>query len=164
MGYEKAKQAMKKMVDICKADQQKIAFTLSDLFCVDRHRDSFKDLIENDVDILFGNQDEFSAMVNSTNLDDAIAYAKSLNIIAIVTLAGKGSLIIVNDKVIEVKPEPVSKLVDSTGAGDLFAAGFLYGITHLKSYEESGRLASIAASEIISHFGARPKVKLSKLI
>ncbi len=103
-------------------------------------------------------------MVNSTNLDDAIAYAKSLNILAIVTLAGKGSLIIVNDKVIEVKPEPVSKLVDSTGAGDLFAAGFLYGITHQKSYEESGRLASIAASEIISHFGARPKVKLSKLI
>ena len=161
---EKAKQAMKKMVDICKADQQKIAFTLSDLFCVDRHRDSFKDLIESDVDILFGNQDEFSAMVNSTNLDDAIAYAKSLNILAIVTLAGKGSLIIVSDKIIEVKPEPVSKLVDSTGAGDLFAAGFLYGITHQKSYEESGRLASIAASEIISHFGARPKIKLSTLI
>ena len=161
---EKSKHAMKKMVDICKADQQKIAFTLSDLFCVDRHRDSFKDLIESDVDILFGNQDEFNAMVNSTNLDDGIAYAKSLNILAIVTLAEKGSLIIVNDKVIEVKPEPVSKLVDSTGAGDLFAAGFLYGITHQKSYEESGRLASIAASEIISHFGARPKVKLSKLI
>jgi len=161
---EKAKQAMKKMVDICKADQQKIAFTLSDLFCVDRHRDSFKDLIESDVDILFGNQDEFSAMVNSTNLDDGIAYAKSLNILAIVTLAEKGSLIIVNDKVLEVKPEPVSKLVDTTGAGDLFASGFLYGITHQKSYEESGRLASIAASEIISHFGARPKVKLSTLI
>ena len=161
---EKAKQAMKKMVDICKADQQKIAFTLSDLFCVDRHRDSFKNLIESDVDILFGNHDEFSAMVNSTNLDDGIAYAKSLNILAIITLAGKGSLIIVNDKVIEVKPEPVAKLVDTTGAGDLFAAGFLYGITHQKNYEESGRLASIAASEIISHYGARPKVKLSKLI
>ena len=161
---EKAKQAMKKMVDISKADQQKIAFTLSDLFCVARHRDSFKDLIESDVDILFGNHDEFSAMVNSTNLDDGIAYAKSLNILAIITLAGKGSLIIVNDKVIEVKPEPVAKLVDTTGAGDLFAAGFLYGITHQKSYEESGRLASIAASEIISHFGARPKVKLSTLI
>ena len=161
---EKAKKAMKKMVDICKADQQKIAFTLSDLFCVDRHRDSFKDLIESDVDILFGNQEEFSAMVNSINLDDGIAYAKSLNILAIVTLAEKGSIIIVNDKVIEVKPEPVSKLVDTTGAGDLFAAGFLYGITHQKSYEESGRLASIAASEIISHFGARPKVKLSTLI
>ena len=161
---EKAKQAMKKMVDICKADQQKIAFTLSDLFCVDRHRDSFENLIKNDVDILFGNQDEFNAMVNSTNLNDGIAYAKSLNILAIVTLAEKGSLIIVNDKIIEIKPEPISKLVDTTGAGDLFAAGFLYGITHQKSYEESGRLASIAASEIISHFGARPKIKLSTLI
>ena len=161
---EKAKQAMKKMVDICKANQQKIAFTLSDLFCVDRHRNSFKELISNDVDILFGNQDEFSAMISSKNLEDGIQYAKSLNILAVLTLAEKGSLIILNDKVLEIKSEPVSKVVDTTGAGDLFAAGFLYGITHQKSYEESGHLASIAAAEIISHFGARPRVKLSSLI
>jgi len=161
---EKAKKAMKKMVDICKADHQKIAFTLSDLFCVDRHRNSFKELIANDVDILFGNQDEFSAMVNSKNLDDGITYAKSLNNLSILTLAEKGSLIIVNNEVIEITAKPVKKVIDTTGAGDLYAAGFLYGLTHQKNYQESGHLASIASAEVISHFGARPKVKLSSLI
>ena len=161
---EKAKKAMKKMVDICKADHQKIAFTLSDLFCVDRHRNSFKELIDNDVDILFGNQDEFSAMVNSKNLDDGITYAKSLNNLSILTLADKGSLIIINNEVLEISPIPVSKVIDTTGAGDLYAAGFLYGMTHQKNYQESGHLASIASAEIISYFGARPKVKLSSLI
>ena len=161
---EKAKQAMKKMVDICKDDQQKIAFTLSDLFCVDRHRDSFKELIENNVDILFGNQEEFSSMVNSKTLEDGVDYAKSLKILSILTLAEKGSLIIANDQVIEVNSKPVSKVVDTTGAGDLYAAGFLYGITHQKNYEECGHFASLAAAEVISHFGARPKIKLSSLI
>ena len=161
---EEAKKAMKKMVDICKADYQKIAFTLSDLFCVDRHRSSFKKLIANDVDILFGNQDEFAAMVSSKNLDDGIAYAKSLNNLSILTLADKGSLIIVNNEVLEISPIPVSKVIDTTGAGDLYAAGLLYGMTHQKNYQESGHLASIASAEIISHFGARPRVKLSSLI
>ena len=161
---EKAKKAMKKMVDICKANHQKIAFTLSDLFCVDRHRNSFKELIANDVDILFGNQDEFSAMVNSKNLDDGITYAKSLNNLSILTLAEKGSLIIANEEVLEITAEPVKKVVDTTGAGDLYAAGFLYGLTHQKNYQESGHLASIASAEVISHFGARPRIKLSSLI
>ena len=161
---EKAKQAMKKMVDICKADQQKIAFTLSDLFCVDRHRESFKELINNNVDILFGNQDEFTAMVNSKNLNEGITYAKSLNKLSIITLADKGSLIINGEKVLKINAKPVSQVIDTTGAGDLFAAGFLYGMTHQKSLEESGRLASIAAAEIISHYGVRPKVRLSSLI
>jgi len=161
---DKAKQAMQKMVDICKADKQKIAFTLSDLFCVDRHRDSFKELITKDIDILFGNQDEFSAMVNSKNLDDGIAYAKSLSSLSIITLAEKGSLIITNEEVKEIQPKNVTKIVDTTGAGDLYAAGFLYGIAHEKGYEESGRLASMASAEVISHFGARPKIKLSSLI
>ena len=161
---ENAKQAMKKMIGICKADRQKIAFTLSDLFCVDRHRDSFKQLINNDVDILFANQDEICAMAESKNLDEGIAYAKSLGMLSIITLAKKGSLIITNGEVKEIKAEPVAQVVDATGAGDLYAAGFLYGITHYKNYEECGRLASIASAEIISHFGARPQVKLSSLI
>lgn len=161
---QKAQQAMKKMVDICKADEQKIAFTLSDLFCVDRHRSSFKELINNDVDILFGNQDEFSAMINSKNINDGIEYAKSLKILSIITLADKGSLIVTGENVMEINAGPVSRVIDTTGAGDLFAAGFLYGMTHNKNLEESGYLASIAAAEIISHFGVRPLVKLSSLI
>ena len=103
-------------------------------------------------------------MVNSKNFDDGITYAKSLNNISILTLAEKGSLIIANNKVMEINAEPVKKIVDTTGAGDLYAAGFLYGLTHSKSYQESGYLASIASAEVISHFGARPKVKLSSLI
>ena len=161
---DKAKQAMKKMIDICKVDQQKIAFTLSDLFCVDRHRDSFNELINNDVDILFANQDEICALAGSKNINEGIAYTKSLGILSIITLAEKGSIIISNDETIEIKPKPVSQIIDATGAGDLYAAGFLYGMTHSKNYEECGHLASIAAAEIISHFGARPQVKLSSLI
>jgi sugar/nucleoside kinase (ribokinase family) len=156
---EKAKQAMKKMVNICKADQQKIAFTLSDLFCVDRHRKSYDELIKNNVDILFGNHDEFSAMVNSKNLVDGIEYAKSLKNLSIITIAEKGSLIIKGDNVIKIDPVPVTKVIDTTGAGDLYAAGFLYGLAREKSYEECGYLASIAAAEVISHFGARPYKK-----
>ena len=161
---DKAKQAMKKMIDICKVDQQKIAFTLSDLFCVDRHRDSFNELINNDVDILFANQDEICALAGSKNINEGIAYTKSLGILSIITLAEKGSIIISNDETKEIKPKPVSQVIDATGAGDLYAAGFLYGMTHSKNYEECGHLASIAAAEIISHFGARPQVKLSSLI
>ena len=161
---DKAKQAMKKMVDVCKADQQKVAFTLSDSFCVDRHRDSFKQLINDDIDILFGNQDEICSMVKTKNLDDGIAYAKSLGIITAVTLNEKGSIIVNKDNVMEIKAKQVDKVIDSTGAGDLYASGFLYGISHQKSLAECGRLASIAASEIISHFGARPQEKLSSLI
>ena len=161
---DKAKQAMKKMVDICKADQQKVAFTLSDSFCVDRHRDSFKQLINDDIDILFGNQDEICSMAETKNLDDGIAYAKSLGIITAITLNEKGSIIVNKDNVMEIKAKQVERVIDSTGAGDLYASGFLYGISHQKSLAECGRLASIAASEIISHFGARPQVKLSSLI
>jgi len=161
---DKAKLAMKKMVDICKADQQKVAFTLSDSFCVDRHRDSFKQLINDDIDILFGNRDEICSMIETKNLDDGIAYAKSLGIISVITLGEKGSILVDRDNVVEIKAKPVDKVIDTTGAGDLYASGFLYGMSHQKSLVECGRLASIAGSEIISHFGARPHVKLSSLI
>jgi len=161
---EKAKQAMQKMVDICEQDGQQIAFTLSDLFCVDRHRGSFKQLIKNHVDILFSNEEEICSMTQSSSIEDGIAYAKSLNIISIITLADKGSLILNKNEVIEVGAKKVDKVIDTTGAGDQYAAGFLYGLAKEKPLAECGRLGSMAASEIITHYGGRPLVKLSSLI
>ena len=161
---ENAKKAMKKMVDICKADNQKIAFTLSDLFCVDRHRDSFKELITNDVDILFANEDEIKSMAQTSIFEEGLEYAKSLNITSAITKGSSGSIIISNGSVNEIDAQKVDKVVDTTGAGDLFAAGFLYGYSKNKSMAECGNYASIAAAEIISHYGGRPLVKLSSLI
>ena len=160
---ENAKKAMKKMVTICKKDKQKIAFTLSDLFCVDRHRESFSELIKN-VDILFGNEEEICAMSKSKSIDDGINYAKSLNITCAITLADKGSLIIKNNEIIEISPIKVKNVVDTTGAGDLYASGFLFGLCREKELPYCGHLASLAAAEIISHYGARPLVKLSSLV
>ena len=161
---ENAKQAMKKMVSICKSDNQKIAFTLSDLFCVDRHRKSFSELIKSNVDILFGNEEEILSLAQVSSIVEGIEYAKSFGIITAITLAAKGSLIVNNNEVIEINPKKVEKVIDSTGAGDLYAAGFLYGCAKNKSFEECGRYASTAAAEIISHYGARPLVKLKDLI
>ena len=161
---EKAKKAMKKMIDICKEDKQKIAFTLSDLFCVDRHRDSFADLIKNNVDILFGNEEEICSMSKSDSINEGINYAKSLNITCAITLAEKGSLIIHNNEVIKVPAKNIDKVIDTTGAGDLFASGFLYGLCNNKELPDCGYMASVAATEIISHYGARPLKKLSNLI
>ena len=161
---ENAKKAMKKMVDICKSDNQKIAFTLSDLFCVDRHRDSFKELITNDVDILFANEDEIKSMAQTSRFEEGLEYAKSLNITAAITKGSSGSIIVTNDAVTKIDAQKVDKVIDTTGAGDQFAAGFLFGYSRNKSMEECGNYASIAAAEIISHYGARPLVKLSSLI
>ena len=161
---ENAKQAMKKMVSICKSDNQQIAFTLSDLFCVDRHRKSFSELIKSNVDILFGNEEEILSLAQVSSIVEGIEYAKSLGILTAITLSEKGSLIVHKNEVIEVNPVKVEQVIDTTGAGDLYAAGFLYGCAKNKSFEECGRYASIAAAEIISHYGARPLVKLKDLI
>ena len=161
---ENAKKAMKKMVDICKNDNQQIAFTLSDLFCVDRHRDSFAELIKNNINILFGNEEEICAMTKSTSIKEGIDYAKSLNITTAITLAERGSLLIKDNDVIEVPAIVVDKVIDTTGAGDLFASGFLYGLCQKKKLATCGHMASVAAAEIISHYGARPLGKLSSLV
>ena len=161
---QNAKMAMKKMIDICKADNQKISFTLSDLFCVDRHRESFKELIENDVDILFANEDEIKAQCQSDSFDKAVEYAKSLDMIVAITRSEKGSIIVNKNEIIEINPIQVDKVVDTTGAGDLYASGFLFGLAKNKHLTVCGHYASIAAAEIISHYGARPLIKLSNLI
>ena len=161
---QNAKMAMKKMVDICKSDNQQIAFTLSDLFCVDRHRESFKELIENDIDILFANEDEIKAQCQTDSFDKAVDYAQSLNMIVAITRSENGSVVVNKNEVIEINPVQVDRVVDTTGAGDLYAAGFLFGVAKNKDLSTCGHYASIAAAEIISHYGARPLVKLSNLV
>ena len=151
---QNAKMAMKKMVDICKSDNQKIAFTLSDLFCVDRHRDSFKELIENDVDILFANEDEIKAQCESDSFDKAIEYAKSLNMIVAITKAADGSVIVNNNDVIEINPVQVDKVVDTTGAGDSWLAGFLAGILRKQNVYQSALLGAATAACCVTRLGA----------
>jgi len=161
---ENAKKAMKKMIDISKADNQQIAFTLSDLFCVDRHKESFAELIKKDVGILFGNEEEICAMSNSRSVEDAITYAKSLNIIVAITLAAKGSILVKGQQVVDIPAIDIDKVVDTTGAGDLYASGLLFGLSKNMKLETCGHMASVAAAEIISHYGARPLGKLSNLV
>ena len=161
---EDAKMAMKKMVDVCKNDNQKVAFTLSDLFCVDRHHDSFQELIDKDIDILFANEDEIKAMAKTSKFEDAISYAKSLNIMIAITRAEKGSIIVKGEETIQIPAVKINKIIDTTGAGDLYAAGFLFGLSKNQDLASCGHIASVAAAEIISHYGARPLVKLSTLI
>jgi sugar/nucleoside kinase (ribokinase family) len=134
------------------------------LFCVDRHRESFKELIENDVDILFANEDEIKAQCETDNFEKAVEYAKSLNMIVAITRSADGSVIVNNDEVIQINPVQVDRVVDTTGAGDLYAGGFLFGMAKGKDLATCGNYASIAAAEIISHYGARPLIKLSNLI
>ena len=161
---QNAKAAMQKMVNIAKKDDQKISLTLSDKFCVDRHRDSFNELIKNSIDILFANEDEINAMFEVSDIEDSINYLKKTKMISAITRAEKGSVIIGNNDVIRINAIPTPKVIDTTGAGDLYAAGFLYGLANNKSIEESARYASIAGSEIISHFGTRAEKPLSSLI
>ncbi|MBI28893.1 MAG: 5-dehydro-2-deoxygluconokinase [Alphaproteobacteria bacterium MarineAlpha5_Bin11] len=161
---KEAKSAMQKMIKIAKKDNQKIALTLSDKFCIDRHRDSFNELIKDHIDILFANEDEINSMFQLSEIEDSIERLKKMKIISAITRSEKGSVIISEGKDIRIEAAPVDKIVDTTGAGDYYAAGFLYGIANGKSLEESAKYGSIAASEIISHFGTRAEKQLSSLI
>ncbi len=158
-----AKEAFLKAARIAHAAGRKIALTLSDSFCVQRHRDSFHELVDGHVDILFGNEHEIMELYQTRTLEDALDAVRCECDIAVVTRSAKGSVIMDGLTVYEVPAEPVPHVVDTTGAGDLFAAGFLYGLTHGRHLAECGRLGSIAAAEVISHFGARPEADLAAL-
>jgi sugar/nucleoside kinase (ribokinase family) len=158
-----AKAAFRQAATIAKRAGRRVALTLSDGFCVDRHRDEFLALIRDDVDILFANESEITALYETTSFDDAAARAARDTDLAALTRSAKGSLILSQGQAISVPIEPVAKVVDTTGAGDLYAAGFLYGLAAGLPLETAGRLGSIAAAEIISHIGARPEARLDAL-
>lgn len=158
-----AKAAFRQAASLARQANRKVALTLSDSFCVDRHRAEFLDLMRKETDILFANESEITALYQTKSFDDAARAVRADVKIAVLTRSAKGSLILSGDKAVTVTPEPVRQVVDTTGAGDLYAAGFLFGFAQGKPLDQCGRLASIAAAEVISHIGARPEVSLAKL-
>jgi sugar/nucleoside kinase (ribokinase family) len=159
-----AKQAFLKAANIAHGAGREIALTLSDPFCVERYRAEFQDLVKNHVDILFANEHEITALWQVADFDEAVRITQLHCDLAAITRSAKGSLIATDKEVIEIPAWPVDKVVDVTGAGDLYAAGFLYGYTQGRDHADSGRIAALAAGEIISHFGARPQTPLSELL
>jgi sugar/nucleoside kinase (ribokinase family) len=159
-----AKEAYRKASAAAHAAGGKVSLTLSDSFCVDRHRDDFRDLVAGQVDLLFCNEDELIALYEASSLDDALSAVRYDCEIAAVTMGKDGSVVVTPDGTVPVAAHPVPEVVDTTGAGDLYAAGFLYGLSHGRSLAECGRLGSIAAAEVIAHVGARPNVPLRRLV
>lgn len=157
------KQAIRKAVDATRAAGNKVSFTLSDSFCVERHHAEWLELVDGPIDILFGNEHEICALYETDDFETAVAAVQGKVEIACLTRGGLGSVIVTPDERIEVAAEPVDEVVDTTGAGDLYASGFLYGYTNGHDLATSGRLASIAAAEVISHVGARSLVPLHQL-
>ena len=160
---EAAKASFRHAAKVAKAAGCLVSLTLSDGFCVDRHRDDFLQLIRSDIDVLFANEDEITSLYQTTSFEDAAARARSDTRLAVLTRSEKGSLIVSGGSDVTVAARPGVKVVDTTGAGDLYAAGFLFGYARELPLEQCGQLGSLAAAEIISHIGARPDVNLSNL-
>jgi len=160
----RAKDAFRKAARLARDAGRKVALTLSDAFCVDRHRDDFLDLLAGSVDILFANEAEITALYRGDDFDSAVRAVRGQCDLAVLTRSEKGSLVVSGDAAYEIQAERVSEVVDTTGAGDLYAAGFLYGLTHGYDLARAGRMGAIAAAEIISHVGARPAAKLDELV
>jgi len=158
-----AKAAFRQAADIAAKAGRQVALSLSDAFCVDRHRAEFQALIRSSVDILFANEAEITSLYQTRSFEEAAGRARADTRLAALTRSEKGSLILGEGRAITVPADPVSKVVDTTGAGDLYAAGFLFGIAAGRDLEAAGRLGSLAAAEIISHIGARPETKLADL-
>ena len=159
-----AKKAFLKAAKAAEAAGRKVSLSLSDPFCVDRHRDEFVDLINNHVDILFANEDEIKSLYQVESFDEALQHVRGHCDVAALTRSEKGSVVVAGDEVDVVDAEKVDKVVDTTGAGDAYAAGFLYGYTHRKDLNTCARIGGIAAAEIVSHYGARPEADLAALV
>lgn len=160
----KATAIISKAIRIAGANDRKVALTLSDSYCVDRHRESFQELINKKVDILLANEEEITSLYQVDNVDEAIDLARANCDLLAVTCGAGGSIVASCDHVSRIQAIPVKKVLDTTGAGDLYAAGFLFGITHGYDPRACGHLGAIVAAEIITHVGARPATDLKTLI
>ncbi len=159
-----AKKALRKAIYLAKANNILVSFTLSDSFCVDRYRDEFLELIKNDIDVLFCNEDEIKALYNSNNINNSIQNVIKYCKILVVTKGNKGSEVVSKNNNFIIPPIQVEKVIDKNGAGDAFAAGFLYGLSNDYELNFCGNLGNIAATEMITHYGARPEKKFSDLL
>lgn len=160
---EGAKRAFRESIKEARDAGRTVALSLSDAFCVDRHRNDFLELIRSGIGILFANENEIQSLYQTSSFNDAANAARRDTKLAVLTRSAKGSIIFSDGKSIEIAAEPIQHVVDTTGAGDLYAAGFLFGYARQYPLEISGKLASLAAAEIISHIGARPAISLQKL-
>ena len=161
---QSAKEAFVKAAGIAHGAGRKVALTLSDSFCVDRYRDEFLDLMRKDtVDLVFANEAELHSLYRTSDFDSALTQLRKDIKLGVVTRSEKGCVVASQQGVIAVPAYPVGQIVDTTGAGDLFAAGFLFGLVRDAGYENAGRLGALAAAEVIQHIGARPQVSLKDL-
>jgi sugar/nucleoside kinase (ribokinase family) len=158
-----AKEAFVKAARLAHGADRIVALTLSDAFCVVRHRAEFRQLVAGEVDLLFANESEITSLYQVKDFDTALQAVRHDCNLAVLTRSEKGCVIVGGAEVHVVDAHRVDQVVDSTGAGDLFAAGFLYGLTHDRSLVDCGRLGALAAAEVISHIGARPQVALDVL-
>jgi len=161
---EPAKRAFLRAAGIAHAAGRKVALTLSDPFCVERHREEFRDLVDRHVDVLFANEEEIVSLYQTETLDQALSALRGRCEVAAITLGKQGSVVLTGSQVVRVAAEPVAEVMDTTGAGDLYAAGFLFGLSSGRDLASCARIGSIAAGEIISHFGARPETSLKGVI
>ncbi len=160
----RAKQAFVKAAEAAHGAGREVALSLSDPFCVDRHRADFRDLVDGHVDVLFANESEICALYEVEGFDQALQEVRGRCKLVALTRSEKGSVILSDGEVHVVDAEPVEHVVDTTGAGDLYAAGFLHGYTEGRGLYDCGRMGAIAAAEVISHYGARPEAALDVLL
>jgi sugar/nucleoside kinase (ribokinase family) len=160
----RAKAAFRRAAAVAHAADRRVALSLSDPFCVARHRAEFRDLVARDVDILFANEAEICSLYETDSFDAAAAAVRPHVKIAALTRSEKGSVILADGAAHAVPAAPVARVVDTTGAGDLYAAGVLFGLTRGLALPTCGAIGSLCAAEIISHVGARPEAALDKLV
>ena len=159
-----AKEAFRYAAGVAHDNDRRVALTLSDSFCVDRHRGDFRALVRDQVDILFGNEAEITSLYEVDTLDEALHALSQETQLGVITTGPRGCVIVTADGLERVPAQAVERVLDTTGAGDLFAAGFLYGFTRGLPHAESARIAAVAAGEVISHVGPRPLADLRTLI
>jgi sugar/nucleoside kinase (ribokinase family) len=158
-----AQRAFRTAADMAHAAGRKVALTLSDGFCVDRHRAAFRELVERHVDILFANEVEIRSLYKTADFDSALQQVRRHCAVAALTRSELGSVVVSEDEIHVIDAHPVADVVDTTGAGDLYAAGFMVGLSRGLDLATCGRLGSLAAAEVISHVGARPQTPLVEL-